>query len=588
MASSAPNRDTPGSRPLDAEEAFLRACVEAFRDGNIEPDENEVLQRLQVALGIPGEKARDLARQAALEAREHPARNPGPLDPTRVVAACRRAAEADGRIDRDEARLVAQVAEVLGVLGVPGPGSDPGVGSDTKKSGAAASVDSGSRGTRGKAAIEEVSIDLPFLGPVPLVRLLAGLGALSIGAGVLFLVAANWNILPPWGRIGLIQVLMALVYGLAFEGLMKNERTPGVARALVLLGCMLFGGGIWQIGQTFHQGAHWPDGFLAWSLGIVPLAYALRSGSLMAMAMITLSAWNLFEQVRPHEALPWLPLPGNGSLRTLNLLFPPLLTAIGLPAILRFPAPRLAWLLGLGLASWSVIPLTTLGIESWISLGHAVVPGLVAAIAFSRIQRAEDRDPSLWQGRGEDLALWLLVGFGALLALTPFDQLLVRSLGWIASRGRDFCVLPLVLGVAGTAIAAWDWSRHRRIRARVVSRTLAQIGLAATLPPLLAAAGASPLALSVGYQLLTVAICFGAIHTGVVVADRQLLWGGLLPLGGWVGWTSLGWIQSLGSTGLSLIAGGVVILAGAYSLERLRSEVASWDDRNDDGMEAVR
>jgi hypothetical protein len=210
-------------------------------------------------------------------------------------------------------------------------------------------------------------------------------------------------------------------------------------------------------------------------------------------------------------------------------------------------------------------------------LGHALVPGLVLALAGSRTLRGERGDPESWQGGIEWLASRGLLAFGAVLALTPFEHSLADSLLRIANLGQKLCLLPLSLGALGLAAAMVDWLRHRELRARVVARTLVIVAAAASGPPLIAALGGGKTAIHVAYQVLSVSITFGAVYTAVVIESPTLLWAGFLPLLGWVGWTLLSWISSLKSTGLSLIGGGLLILAGAFSLERLRRQVAGWD-----------
>lgn len=579
---------------LDSRRVFYVACVEVYRDGVVDPAENALLRRLMEVLSLSPADARVLA-QGAVVAVGKEGQKDGALDPARVMRVLERLAAADGVVTEEEQGLLDRVAELLGyrapqAAAVPEPAAAPEPirfldsagerGEPASQPACEPACDPGDGPAEehaGETQVRDSILDVPFFGSVSMIQLLGGLGSLLIGLGVLFLIAANWSFLPPWVRIGLVELLILVVYGLAFEVLIRPDRAPSVGRSMVFLGCLLYGGSIWQVGQTFHQGAHWPDGLLIWALGMVPLAYVMRSANLVGLAMLLLMAWNLAEQFRPHEALPWLPFFIPGSFRTFNLAFPPLFLAVSLPAIRRFPASGLGGLAALGLASWSVIPLWSLDHDVWAALGHAMVPGMVLALAVSRMLRGEQRDPEAWQGGTEWLASRTLLFYGALLALTPYEHSLTASLLRIAALGERLCLFPVLLGSLGLAAAVVDWRRHQELRARVVARTLVILAAAALGPPVIAALGGGRSPVHVAYQVLCVSITFGAVYTAVVIESPWLLWAGFLPLLGWVGWTLLSWINSLKSTGLSLIGGGLLILAGAFSLERLRRQVAGWE-----------
>ena len=59
----------------------------------------------------------------------------------------------------------------------------------------------------------------------------------------------------------------------------------------VLLGAIVFGAGIFLIGQIFNINSHWPNAFLYWTLGIVAFAYLTQSKPIMYLSLLTASVY---------------------------------------------------------------------------------------------------------------------------------------------------------------------------------------------------------------------------------------------------------------------------------------------------------
>jgi uncharacterized membrane protein len=78
---------------------------------------------------------------------------------------------------------------------------------------------------------------------------------------------------------------MLVVYGI---GWLLGERLKFVktGNALILLGAIIYGAGIFLIGQIFHTRSNWPDGFILWMLGVLPLAFAVRFLPLFGLALV--------------------------------------------------------------------------------------------------------------------------------------------------------------------------------------------------------------------------------------------------------------------------------------------------------------
>jgi uncharacterized membrane protein len=71
------------------------------------------------------------------------------------------------------------------------------------------------------------------------VAILIGLGGLLVGAGVLLYVAAHWDSLSPWGRLGTVVVM---VVGLHVAATLSSA--PPLRSTLHAVGTVAFGAGV--------------------------------------------------------------------------------------------------------------------------------------------------------------------------------------------------------------------------------------------------------------------------------------------------------------------------------------------------------
>lgn len=118
----------------------------------------------------------------------------------------------------------------------------------------------------------------------------AVLGAVLVGLGVILFFATNWQAIPRWAKFGLIIVATAGAYGLGYWLQYVREYT-GVGSAVILLGGLLYGAGIFLVGQMFHVEAEPHYGLLLWTAGILPLAYLLPAPALITLGAVLAAAW---------------------------------------------------------------------------------------------------------------------------------------------------------------------------------------------------------------------------------------------------------------------------------------------------------
>jgi uncharacterized membrane protein len=98
-------------------------------------------------------------------------------------------------------------------------------------------------------------------------------GSALIGIGILSFVASNWAEI---GKLTKFILIIGLFIGSVFTGYRMERTFPKTAKSFYYLGVIVFGAGIFLVGQMFHFGGDFQDAFLWWSLGILPLALVLR------------------------------------------------------------------------------------------------------------------------------------------------------------------------------------------------------------------------------------------------------------------------------------------------------------------------
>jgi uncharacterized membrane protein len=145
-----------------------------------------------------------------------------------------------------------------------------------------------------------------------LVQVLAALGAVVVGFGVILFFAANWSEIPRAARLAVLIATLLASYGAGYyvRELRGTHRTVG--HALYLLGAILFGAGLFLVGQMYHVQAHDPLGFLVWAAAALATAFVVRSGPVAALAILAFGAW-MFHEVyvledRDYSVVAYIPV----------------------------------------------------------------------------------------------------------------------------------------------------------------------------------------------------------------------------------------------------------------------------------------
>ncbi|WP_141770399.1 DUF2157 domain-containing protein [Bacillus sp. MUM 116] len=111
-------------------------------------------------------------------------------------------------------------------------------------------------------------------------------GSILIGVGILSFIASNWSEI---GKTIKFMFILCVYVGSILAGYKMEKSLPKTSRSFYYLGVMVFGAGIFLVGQMFHFGGSFQSAFLWWSIGILPLAWVLRDKwILLASALFTL------------------------------------------------------------------------------------------------------------------------------------------------------------------------------------------------------------------------------------------------------------------------------------------------------------
>lgn len=111
------------------------------------------------------------------------------------------------------------------------------------------------------------------------------IGAVLVGAGIFSFIASNWEEMSKTSKILTIFFFLLSTHT---AGWMMQEKylSPKTGQALIFLGLLIFGGGIFLIGQIFHISTNWPDAFILWMMGSIVLALAVESHFLLVFSAL--------------------------------------------------------------------------------------------------------------------------------------------------------------------------------------------------------------------------------------------------------------------------------------------------------------
>lgn len=117
------------------------------------------------------------------------------------------------------------------------------------------------------------------------IKIIVGIAALMVSAGIFSLVASNWEHMTDAVKIIIIVVFMVFSYGVGWY-LREVKGLTKTGGAFVFLGSLIYGAGIFLVAQIFNIRANWPDGFILWMLGSMVMAYGAEMFSLLYLSAL--------------------------------------------------------------------------------------------------------------------------------------------------------------------------------------------------------------------------------------------------------------------------------------------------------------
>jgi len=117
------------------------------------------------------------------------------------------------------------------------------------------------------------------------IRIIVTIGAILIGAGIFSFIAANWQEMPKPVKIFIILAAMLISYTAGWY-LKEKMNLSKTGEALILLGVIIYGAGIFLVAQMFHIRANWPDGFILWMIGAITVGYVIESYLLFYLSIL--------------------------------------------------------------------------------------------------------------------------------------------------------------------------------------------------------------------------------------------------------------------------------------------------------------
>ena len=349
------------------------------------------------------------------------------------------------------------------------------------------------------------------------------LGAALLGLGVITFFAANWDEIPRGVKLGALVAGVLLSYGAGYL-LWQRLGYTAVGIALVLLGCIIFGAGVHLIGQIYHIPVDHPDLTAFWFLGVVPLAYAIRSRPVTVLALILFLAAVGF-RLNYWDQFIW----------SLNF--------IAIVAIFT----------GLGLAIY----------------------------AIGRVKR---QFPD-WDGMGGAFrGIGLVVAFGALYLLTFHD--LHDNGGTVEGLASRYWSLAYVAAVAAVASLAWVvWRQRRNLRSSLIDvcELAAALVLLAASHLVVHIPANEEAIYTIVFNVLFALSVLGMLFSGYLQGNeaRVNLSLGLIAL--LIISRYFEFSATLFDLSLVFVGAGVILLAGGFLLERGRRRLLASMRSNEDG-----
>lgn len=159
---------------------------------------------------------------------------------------------------------------------------------------------------------------------------ISGLGALTVGIGLISLVAANWGEIPRAVKLAAaVLALAGLCFGVAWaRARVRVDASAAWWRELfVILAYFMTLAAIALVGQSYQLGGNVGEALVLWTVVTTPLIFLAESGFTAVLWLVGVNTSLVFAAVALSDARPfasreiaWLDIAGLGTLPLLHLL----------------------------------------------------------------------------------------------------------------------------------------------------------------------------------------------------------------------------------------------------------------------------
>ena len=208
------------------------------------------------------------------------------------------------------------------------------------------------------------------------IQTILALGIFLVGLAVLLLISFNWAYLTGTIKLTIVGTALAAAHISGFT--MRKAGWKNWADGDFFLAGILYGVGIWQIGQVLHMPADTPMLFWLWALGTFPLALVLVSTPLHLLSIACLAAWVIADQVGTLSPRSWI-LYGEVALTAWSL---PIFAVIGIVAGVLKHKKSIATLYVLLFLFWWFMQGIACGLDAYLTF-HIVAIGLICFVLSS-------------------------------------------------------------------------------------------------------------------------------------------------------------------------------------------------------------
>ena len=139
------------------------------------------------------------------------------------------------------------------------------------------------RGIITKQQVEDMSTFYEEREGMNFIRILVTIGAILIGLGVLSFIASNWDYV---GKVSKVMIIIAVLGGSIFTSFKLEKKYPKTSKAMIYLSALIYGAGIFLMGQIFNYGGEFTGAFLLWTIGVLLVGWIIREKILFIFAHI--------------------------------------------------------------------------------------------------------------------------------------------------------------------------------------------------------------------------------------------------------------------------------------------------------------